>query len=192
MHLRLAPGARTALVGPSGAGKTTIVNLLVRFLEPAGGRITLGGRDLRELRQDDVRAAIALAGQDSHLFAATIRENLLLARPGAGDDELEAVLRRARLWSFVAALPEGLDTPVGERGRALSGGQRQRLVVARALLRDARVLVLDEPTAHLDPDTARDLVRDVVQAAGDQAVLLITHRPEGLEAMDEIVALPAR
>ena len=103
VSLRLAPGARTALVGPSGAGKTTVVNLLLRFLEPARGRITLGGRDLRELRQDDVRAAIALAGQDSHLFAATIRENLLVARPGAGDDELEAVLRRARLWSFVAA-----------------------------------------------------------------------------------------
>ena len=184
VSLRLEPGCRVALVGPSGAGKTTVVNLLLRFLDPEAGRVTLAGRDLREYRQEDVRRAIAVAGQDSHLFSASIRENVCLARPGASDEDVEEALRRARLWPWVAALPDGLDTAVGEEGRELSGGQRQRLVLARALLADAPVLVLDEPTAHLDPATARALVDDVFAAAGDRSVLLITHRPEGLELVD--------
>ena len=134
---------------------------------------------------------IALAGQDSHLFSTSIRENLRIARPGATDGELEAVLRRARIWEWVAALPDGLDTFVGEQGRELSGGQRQRLVVARALLANAPVLVLDEPTAHLDPPTAAALIDDVLDAAGSASVLLITHRPEGLDRMDEVITLAA-
>lgn len=187
VSLRLEPGCRVALVGPSGAGKTTVVNLLLRFLDPEAGRVTLAGRDLREYRQEDVRRAIAVAGQDSHLFSASIRENVCLARPGASDEDVEAALRRARLWSWVAGLPEGLDTAVGEEGRELSGGQRQRLVLARALLVDAPVLVLDEPTAHLDPATARALVDDVFAAAGERSVLLITHRAEGLDLVEEII-----
>jgi ATP-binding cassette subfamily C protein CydC len=189
VSLRLEPGCRVALVGPSGAGKTTVVNLLLRFLDPEVGRVTLAGHDLREYCQADVRGAIAVAGQDSHLFSASIRENVCLARPGAGDDEVEEALRRARLWSWVAALPDGLDTAVGEEGRELSGGQRQRLVLARALLADAPVLVLDEPTAHLDPATARALVDDVFAAAGDRSVLLITHRAEGLDLVEEIIRI---
>jgi thiol reductant ABC exporter CydC subunit len=189
VSLRLEPGCRVALVGPSGAGKTTVVNLLLRFLDPEAGRVTLAGRDLREYRQEDVRRAIAVAGQDSHLFSASIRENVCLARPGANDGDVEEALRRARLWPWVAGLPDGLDTAVGEEGRELSGGQRQRLVLARALLVNAPVLVLDEPTAHLDPRTARALVDDVFAAAGDRSVLLITHRPEGLELVDEIVRI---
>jgi ATP-binding cassette, subfamily C, bacterial CydC len=170
--LRLEPGRRIALVGPSGAGKTTVTNLLLRFLDPEQGRVTLGGHDVRELRQTDVRRTFALAGQDAHIFNSTIRANLALARPTATDAELEDALHRARLGEWVASLPDGLETRVGEEGTELSGGQRQRLTVARALLSDAPVLVLDEPTAHLDPRTARDLMRDVFAAAGDRTVLL--------------------
>ena len=189
VDLRLEPGGRVALVGPSGAGKTTVANLLVRFLDPEAGRVTLGGRDVREYRQEDVRSAIAVAGQDSHLFSTTIRENVRLGRDDATDDEIEDALRRARILHWVRRLPQGWDTLVGEEGRELSGGQRQRLVVARALLADAPVLVLDEPTAHLDTRTAERLIDDVLDAAGNRSVLLITHRPEGLDRMDEVVAL---
>jgi ATP-binding cassette subfamily C protein CydC len=187
--LRLDPGRRVALVGPSGAGKTTVTNLLLRFLDPDEGRVTIDGRDLRELRQEDVRRTFALAGQEAHVFDSTIRENLRLARPGASEDELVEALRRARLDEWVETLPDGLDTLVGEEGSRLSGGQRQRLVIARALLADAPVLLLDEPTAHLDEPTAEALVRDVLEAADGRSVLLITHRPEGLDLVDEIVRL---
>jgi ATP-binding cassette, subfamily C, bacterial CydC len=190
VDLRLVAGRRVALVGPSGAGKTTVVNLLLRFLDPEDGRVMLGGRNLREYRQEDVRRALAVAGQDSHLFSTTIRENVRLGRTDATDEEIEDALRRARILDWVRSLPEGLDTLVGEEGRELSGGQRQRLVVARALVAEAPVLVLDEPTAHLDASTAERLIDDVLDAAEDRAVLLITHRSEGLDRMDEVVALP--
>jgi ATP-binding cassette, subfamily C, bacterial CydC len=187
--LRLEPGRRVALVGASGAGKTTVVNLLLRFLDPEAGRVTLAGRDLREYRQQDVRRAIAVAGQESHVFSTSIRENVRLSRPEAADREIALALRRARLWPWIDSLPRGWHTLVGEDGHELSGGQRQRLTLARALLVDAPVLVLDEPTAHLDPATARELVRDVFAAAGDRSVLLITHRSEGLELVDEMLEL---
>jgi ATP-binding cassette, subfamily C, bacterial CydC len=189
VSFRLESGRRLALVGASGAGKTTVVNLLLRFLDPDAGRVTIAGRDLREYRQEDVRRAIAVAGQDSHVFSASIRENVRLARPDASDGEVERALRRARLWPWVTGLPDGWDTDVGEDARELSGGQRQRLVLARALLVDAPVLVLDEPTAHLDPSMAQELMRDVFAAADDRSVLLITHRPEGLDLVDEIIRI---
>lgn len=191
-NLRLDPGRRVALVGPSGAGKTTVTNLLLRFLDPEEGRVSIAGRDLREYRQEDVRATFALAGQGAHVFTSTIRANLLLAKPDAVDRELEEVLRRAKLDDWVAGLPDGLDTLVGEEGRQLSGGEYQRLTVARSLLSDAPVLVLDEPTAHLDAATAQAVVRDAFDAAGGRTVLLITHGPEGLDLVDEVVVLASR
>jgi ABC-type multidrug transport system fused ATPase/permease subunit len=151
--------------------------------------VTLGGRDLCAYRQADIRRVISIAGQDSHLFTASIRENVRLPRPGATDWEVEQALRRARILEWVRALPEGLDTTVGEEGRELSGGQRQRIVLARALLTEAPVLVLDEPTAHLDPDTAEELIKDVFSTARDRTVLLITHRSEGLDLVDRVVRL---
>src|SRR5205807_9677666 len=132
----------------------------------------------------------SLAGQDSYLFSTSVRENARLARPGASDAELESARRDARIWEWIDQPPGGVDTRVGERGRELSGGHRQRILLARALLSDAPVLVLDEPTAHLDPDTARALVRDVFAATAGRTVLLITHRSEGLELVDRIVRLP--
>ena len=189
VSLTLAPGRKVALVGPSGSGKTTVANLLLRFLDPADGRVTLDRRDLRDYRQADVRNAIALAGQDSHLFATSIRENVRIGNPAATDAELEDALRRARISEWVATLPDGMDTLVGEEGAWLSGGQRQRIGLARAFLADAPLLILDEPTAHLDPMTARALMDDVIEALGGRTLLLITHRPEGLERMDEVVEL---
>jgi ATP-binding cassette, subfamily C, bacterial CydC len=179
VSLRLPPGARAVVSGPSGAGKTTLAHLLVRFLERQGGAATIGPHDLRDHRQDDVRSAVLLSAQEPHLFSTTIRENLLMARPGASDAELHRALARARLGDWVASLEAGLDTVVGERGRALSGGQRQRLALARAFLADPAVLVLDEPTAHLDEATAAALLDDLWRGAGDRSLLLITHGDAG-------------
>jgi ATP-binding cassette, subfamily C, bacterial CydC len=189
LDLVLEPGKRIALVGPSGAGKTTVTNLLLRFIDPAGGRVTIAGHDLRDYRQEDVRATFALAGQNAHVFNSSIRGNLVIGRPHASEQEIWDALRRTQLADWVYSLPDGLDTLVGEEGKQLSGGQRQRLTLARALLSEAPVLVLDEPTAHLDPATAEALVHDVLTAAGDRTVLLITHRLEGLELVDQVVEL---
>jgi len=187
--LRLEPGKRVVLLGRSGAGKSTVANLLLRFIDPERGCVTIAGEDIRRYRQEDVRRVVSVAAQDAHLFSASIRDNVRLGRPDATGAELERALRSARIWDWIESLPEGLDTLVGEEGRELSGGQRQRIVLARALIVDAPVLVLDEPTAHLDPPTAEALIEDIFAAAGERTVLLITHRGEGLDLADELVVL---
>ena len=185
----LQRGQRIAVVGPSGAGKSTLAGLLVRFWDPTGGGISLGGRDIRGYAQDDVRALVGIVSQDTHVFNDTLRANLLLARPGATDHDLRSVLANARLDELVEHLPSGLDSPLGEQGLRLSGGERQRLSIARALLREAPLLVLDEPTANLDPTTERDLLDAVYRSGQDRATLVITHRLVRMEQMDEILVL---
>lgn len=177
LELSLAAGERVALVGPSGVGKSTLGELLVRLRDPQRGRVTLDGRDVRELTQEQVRRAVLLCGQDARVFNTTIRENLLLARRDASEQELERALGCVELGGWVRELPDGLDTVVGADGELLSGGQRQRLALARALLADARFLILDEPTAHLDAPLARRVVRDLLRLCPRQGVLLITHDP---------------
>jgi thiol reductant ABC exporter CydC subunit len=185
----LEPGARVALVGPSGSGKSTIAALLVRWLDPCAGRVTLGGTDLRHLRGDDVRRVIGYLGDDAYLFDTTIEANLRIGRPEATDAELASALERARLAEWVRDLPDGLATSVGEHGVAVSGGQRRRIALARALLADFPVLVLDEPTEHLDEETAVALLRDLMAATHGRTVLLITHRTDAHEYVDAVLSL---
>lgn len=191
LDLRLSPGERVALVGASGAGKSTAANLLAGFRRPDRGRVTLGGVDVAEGAQDDLRRQVCLCAQDAHLFNTTIRENIRLARPAATEDEVVEAARRAGLLDWIQSLAEGWDTMVGEAGGLVSGGQRQRIAVARGLLAGARFLILDEPTAHLDAATARRLLADVDRACEGAGVLLITHRAEGLAGVDRVVYLTA-
>lgn len=195
LDLHLPPGRRVALVGPSGAGKSTLAAVLFRFRDPAGpaecgGTVHLDGVDLTTQDPDDVRRVLGGVPQDPHIFASTVRENLRLARPDADDAELVAVLERVRMWEAVAPAG-GLDAETGAHGDRLSGGMRTRLALARALLADPRVLVLDEPTAHLDPDTRDEVLADLLAATVGRTLILITHDPAGLEQLDEIVELRA-
>ncbi|MED7822392.1 thiol reductant ABC exporter subunit CydD [Streptomyces chiangmaiensis] len=187
--LTLEQGRRIAVVGPSGAGKTTLAQVLLRFLDADSGSYTLGGTDAYALQGDDVRRLVGLCAQDAHLFDSSVRENLLLARKDASEAELRDALARARLLDWADDLPDGLGTLVGEHGARLSGGQRQRLALARALLADFPVLVLDEPAEHLDLPTADALTADLLAATEGRTTLLITHRLAGLEAVDEVIVL---
>ena len=171
LDLDLPAGSRVVLTGPSGCGKSTLAMILLRFLTPAAGSVTLGGTDIACLTGDQVRSVIGLCAQDAHVFDSTLRANLKLAKPDASDDELSAALHRARLTGLA------LDTPVGEHGAKLSGGQRQRLALARVLLADFPVVIFDEPTEHLDDATAEALTRDLLAETAGKTVLLITHRP---------------
>ncbi|MEV6419806.1 thiol reductant ABC exporter subunit CydD [Streptomyces sp. NPDC051662] len=187
--LTLTAGKRVAVVGPSGSGKTTLAQVLLRFLDAREGGCRLGGTDTATLDGDTVRRFVGLCAQDAHLFDSSVRENLRLARTDATDDELRDALRRARLLDWVDALPAGLDTLVGEHGARISGGQRQRLALARALLADFPVLVLDEPAEHLDLATADALTTDLLAATEGRTTLLITHRLQGLDTVDEVIVL---
>ncbi|MBB6474241.1 thiol reductant ABC exporter subunit CydC [Sphaerisporangium rubeum] len=187
VSLTLTPGRRVAVVGPSGAGKSTLLAALMRTVEPDSGTITLNGVDVRELAPDGVRERITGLTQDPYVFRATLRDNLLLAGPDATGDELAAAVRRARLADWVERT--GWDATLGEDGRTVSGGQLQRLALARALLRDPEVLLLDEPAESLDPATADALTADLLDATHGRTTLLVTHRLRGLEHVDEIIVL---
>ncbi|WP_327430033.1 thiol reductant ABC exporter subunit CydD [Streptomyces sp. NBC_01236] len=189
LDLTLEQGRRIAVVGPSGSGKTTLAQVLLRFLDPDAGTYTVGGVDAYGMDGDAVRRMVGLCAQDAHLFDSTVRENLLLARKDATEAELRDALARARLLDWADALPGGLDTLIGEHGARLSGGQRQRLALARALLADFPVLVLDEPAEHLDLPTADALTADLLAATEGRTTLLITHRLAGLDAVDEVIVL---
>ena len=185
----LKPGGRIAVVGPSGSGKSTLVNLILRFWDPESGEIRLGGRDIRGYALEDLRARIGVVSQSTHIFNDTLRANLSLANPEADEASLMVMLARAQLAGLVERLPEGIDSYVGEQGSRLSGGERQRLAVARALLKDAPLLVLDEPTANLDTVTERELMATIRDLIRGRTTLLITHRLVALEEMYEILVL---
>jgi ATP-binding cassette, subfamily C, bacterial CydC len=183
------PGSTVALVGHSGAGKTTCINLLLRLWDTGQGAIRVGGHDVRDLPQDNLREHIAVVPQDIHLFHASVRDNIRIARPGATDDEVDRAARDAGVASFIAALPDGWDTLVGERGTSLSGGQRQRVAIARALLRAAPILVLDEAVSNLDAEAERDLHGSLSRVAERTTTIIIAHRPSTMRLADRLIVL---
>jgi len=187
----VAAGTTVALVGLSGAGKTTIAALFLRFWDPVSGVVRLDGHDVRAYRLDELRARIALVAQDTYLFNDTLRNNILLARPTASTEELTAAVRNASLDEFVRSLPDGLDTRVGERGAQLSGGQRQRVAIARAFLKDAPILILDEATSHLDTVNEQAVRAALALLARERTTLVIAHRLATVRDADRIVVLDA-
>lgn len=189
VRLQIPAGSTTAVVGPSGSGKSTLVSLLTRAWDPQSGRVLLGGVDLRDVALDDLRAHIAVVGQSTYLFNDTLAANLRLAAPDATDADLEQACRRAALHDAVVAMPDGYDTRVGEMGERLSGGQRQRLAIARALLLDAPVLILDEATSQLDVATEAEIQDALVEVCRGRTVLVIAHRPGAVRTADRVVGI---
>jgi ABC-type multidrug transport system fused ATPase/permease subunit len=189
VDLELRPGETVALVGPSGGGKSTIASLLLLLAEPASGRVTAGDVDLAACAAESWRTRIAWVPQEPTLFRGSIADNIRLGVPEAGDDEVRAAAARAGAHAFVHALPEGYDTVVGEGGRPLSAGELQRIGLARAFLRDAELVILDEPTANLDPASAEIVTEAVERLRVGRTVLLIVHRPELAARADRVVHL---
>jgi thiol reductant ABC exporter CydC subunit len=189
LSFSISPGEHVAIAGPSGSGKTTVTNLLLRFWDAGRGSVRIGGADVRSLREDDVRARFGVVPQRIHLFNGTLRDNLLLADGDADDDEIVQACVRARLGSLLAALPDGLDTQIGEDGLTLSGGERQRVALARVFLKDAPVLILDEATANLDEDTESEVLASVRSFAEGRTMIVISHRPAALRLAGRFVTL---
>jgi ABC-type multidrug transport system fused ATPase/permease subunit len=189
VSLRVAEGSVTALVGPSGAGKSTVAALIARFYDPQEGAVLLGGHDVRTLPVDFVRTSVAMVMQDVFLFADTIRENIRFGRPGATDADIEAAARAANIHDFIASLPDGYDTRVGERGARLSGGEKQRVSIARALLKDAPVLVLDEATSSVDIENEYLIQGAIARLTQGRTVIVIAHRLFAIRGADQIVVL---
>ena len=189
--LQVQPGSTVALVGASGAGKSTVANLLLRFWDPQEGRIALGGTDLRQLRLDDLRGHIALVAQDTYLFNDTLAANIRLAGREVSEADVRQAIDRAALGDFVDRLPEGLATRVGERGVQLSGGQRQRVSIARAFLKDAPILILDEATSHLDTISEQQIRAALDELMVERTSLIIAHRLSTIQTADMILVMEA-
>lgn len=185
----LQPGERLAMIGPSGAGKTTLVNILLRFWEFEEGKIFLAGNDIHLYSQTDVRRVISVVSQQTYLFNTTVRENLLIAKPDAKDSELVKAAEQAQIHRFIQSLPNGYDTWIGEQGYLLSGGERQRIAIARALLKNAPLLILDEATVNLDVRTEHQVLETIQTLMEDRTTFVITHRLTMLDRMDEIIVL---
>ena len=189
VDFKIHPSRRVAVIGETGSGKSTLIHLLVRFRDPDAGRIQIGGVDVRNFGESDLRRHISVVAQQPHMFNATLRENLLMARPGAEEDELLDALKSAQLLDFVSVLPDGLDTWIGEAAKLLSGGQARRVAVARAMLHDGPLWVLDEPTEGLDPVTEGRMMAAIKAQTAGRSLLLMTHRLIDLDWMDYIVML---
>ena len=189
ISLQVAPGETLALVGPSGAGKSTIAKLLLRFYDPASGEILLDGTDVRDLRLDSLRENIAMLLQETLVFDGTVRENIAYGRPEADDEQIVAAAVAADAHGFILGLPDGYETTVGQKGRLLSGGQRQRIAIARAMIRDAPVLILDEPTAGIDSEAARRIVAPLRRLMADRATIVVSHNLLTVRDADSIAVL---
>jgi ABC-type multidrug transport system fused ATPase/permease subunit len=185
----IEPGEAVALVGHSGAGKSTCANLLLRLWDVQAGSVTVDGIDVRDLLQRDLRSLISVVPQDVYMFHASVADNLRLGNPDATDDEVRRAARLAQAMSFIELLPDGFDSVLGERGASISGGQRQRLAIARALLRDAPILVMDEAVANLDAESEASLREAMAEVARDRTTLLIAHRPSTIRTADRVVVL---
>jgi ATP-binding cassette subfamily B protein len=189
VNLHIRPGEMIGLVGPSGSGKTTLINLICRFYDPTRGRILLDGRDLREVRMQDLRRHIGVVLQDNFLFPGTIRENIAYARPDATLEEIIEAAKAANAHDFIMRFPDGYDTWVGERGHRLSGGERQRIAIARAILRNPQILILDEATASVDTETERLIQEALERLVQNRTTIAIAHRLSTLRNADRIIVL---
>jgi thiol reductant ABC exporter CydC subunit len=191
LNLVVRQGERIAILGSSGSGKSTLVNLLVRFWDYPRGNIRIGGVELKTLSQADARQLMAVMAQQTYLFNTTILENIRIAQPEASDEQVKAAARKARIHDFIAALPQGYETLVGENGVGLSGGERRRVALARALLKSAPILILDEPTAYLDTSTERAILETIFESVEGRTLILLTHRRMLLERVDHIYRIEA-
>ena len=189
ISLTIPQGSKIAIVGPSGSGKTTLLQLLMRYYDPEQGSVLLGGQDLKQLDADELMSCFGVLSQRSQLFAASIKENLLIAKPNATATELDIAIKAAGLENFIGYLPEGLDTWVGESGVKVSGGEARRIALARLYLKNAPVLILDEPTEGLDGDTERDVFKALADFARDKTVVMVTHREAGLGLVDVVYGM---